>query len=43
LLNEKPNPTEPEIQARLAGHLCRCCSYVNILKAVRRAVAQSKK
>ena len=43
LLNEKPNPTEPEIQARLAGHLCRCCSYVNILKAIRSAVAQSKK
>ena len=41
LLNEKPNPTEADIQARLAGHLCRCCGYVNILKAIRRATAQA--
>jgi len=37
LLNEKPNPTDAEILARLEGHLCRCCGYPKILAAVRRA------
>ena len=38
LLNEKPNPTDAEILSRMEGHLCRCCGYPKILKAVRRAV-----
>jgi len=37
LLNEKPNPTDAEILSRMEGHLCRCCGYPKILKAVRRA------
>jgi len=37
LLNEKPNPTDAEIRARMEGHLCRCCGYPRILNAVRRA------
>ena len=37
LLNEKPHPTDAEILARMEGHLCRCCGYPKILKAVRRA------
>ena len=41
LLNEKPQPTEPEIQSRLQLHLCRCCGYPDILKAVKRATARS--
>lgn len=41
LLNETPRPTEAEIQSRLQNHLCRCCGYPNILKAVRRAAAKS--
>jgi aerobic-type carbon monoxide dehydrogenase small subunit (CoxS/CutS family) len=41
LLNEKPNPTDAELRSRLEGHLCRCCGYPKILKAARRAVAQS--
>ena len=43
LLNEKPNPTEAEIMTRMQGHVCRCCGYVKILKAVRRAVAQARR
>ena len=38
LLNEKPKATEAEILARMQKHLCRCCSYTTILKAIRRAV-----
>jgi aerobic-type carbon monoxide dehydrogenase small subunit (CoxS/CutS family) len=37
MLEEKPQPTEADIRARLEGHLCRCNSYPKILKAVRRA------
>lgn len=37
LLNERPRPTDAEIVSRLDGHICRCCSYPRILKAVRRA------
>lgn len=43
LLNEKPKPTEEEIQSCLEGHLCRCCGYPSILKAVRRAGAEARR
>jgi aerobic-type carbon monoxide dehydrogenase small subunit (CoxS/CutS family) len=43
LLNEKPNPTEAEIMTRMQGHLCRCCGYVKILKAIRAVVAQARR
>jgi len=39
LLNEKPNPTDAEILSRMEGHLCRCCHYPKILRAVKRAAA----
>ncbi|MDD4334106.1 MAG: (2Fe-2S)-binding protein [Desulfotomaculaceae bacterium] len=34
LLNETPNPTEYEVREAIAGNLCRCTGYVNIVKAV---------
>jgi carbon-monoxide dehydrogenase small subunit len=37
LLNEKPKPTRDEVLARMQRHLCRCCSYPNILQAALRA------
>ncbi len=37
LLNENPNPSEDETREYLSGNLCRCGSYPNIVKAVRRA------
>ena len=43
LLNEKPNPTDAVILSRMQKHLCRCCSYPKILKAIRRGVTQAKK
>ena len=34
LLNENPNPTEREIREGIAGNVCRCSGYVNIVKAI---------
>jgi aerobic carbon-monoxide dehydrogenase small subunit len=42
LLEEKPHPSDPEILARMEGHLCRCCGYPKILKAVHRAAQEVK-
>jgi carbon-monoxide dehydrogenase small subunit len=37
LLQENPDPSDAEIRAGLAGNLCRCTGYQNIVKAVRHA------
>jgi aerobic carbon-monoxide dehydrogenase small subunit len=37
LLDETPNPTDDEIREYLAGNLCRCAGYSDILRAVRAA------
>jgi carbon-monoxide dehydrogenase small subunit len=37
LLQHNPNPTEAEIREGLAGNLCRCTGYQNIVKAVAQA------
>ncbi|HLF00879.1 MAG TPA: 2Fe-2S iron-sulfur cluster-binding protein, partial [Anaerolineales bacterium] len=34
LLSENPSPTADEIRDYLAGNLCRCGSYPNILNAL---------
>lgn len=35
LLREKPNPTDDEIRAYLAGNLCRCSGYEGQLRGIR--------
>lgn len=40
LLMRKPHPTEEEIRRALAGNLCRCSGYQQILRAVRRAAEE---
>jgi aerobic-type carbon monoxide dehydrogenase small subunit (CoxS/CutS family) len=40
LLEENPDPSEAEIAEALGGNLCRCGSYVNIARAVRRAAKE---
>lgn len=35
LLRRHPSPQESDIRAALAGHMCRCTGYQNILEAVR--------
>ena len=37
LLEENPNPSDEEIKEYLAGNLCRCAGYADILRAVRTA------
>jgi carbon-monoxide dehydrogenase small subunit len=37
LLRENPNPSEEEIRYWMAGNLCRCTGYQNIVKAVQSA------
>jgi len=40
LLQENPNPTEEEIRLGIAGNLCRCTGYQNIVKAIQYAAAK---
>jgi aerobic carbon-monoxide dehydrogenase small subunit len=37
LLQENPNPTDEQIRMGIAGNLCRCTGYQNIVKAIRHA------
>ncbi len=39
LLQENPNPTEAEIRFGMAGNLCRCTGYQNIVKSILAAAA----
>ena len=39
LLTRNPHPTEQEVREAMAGNLCRCTGYVNIIKAVLSAAA----
>lgn len=46
LLSVNPNPSELEIRRGMAGNLCRCTGYVNIVKSIKAAaekMAGSKK
>ncbi|MGC3937570.1 (2Fe-2S)-binding protein [Roseobacter sp. EG26] len=40
LLEENPNPTEEEVRFGMAGNLCRCTGYQNIVKSILAAAAQ---
>ena len=40
LLAKNPDPSEDEVREALAGNLCRCTGYHNIVKAVRSAAKE---
>jgi carbon-monoxide dehydrogenase small subunit len=40
LLEENPNPSEEEIRFGMAGNLCRCTGYQNIVKSIQAAAAE---
>jgi isoquinoline 1-oxidoreductase alpha subunit len=40
LLERNPNPTDEDIDAAMAGVLCRCGTYPRIRKAIRRAASE---
>ena len=39
LLGKEPNPSEEQIKKAIAGNLCRCTGYHNIVEAVKEAAA----
>jgi carbon-monoxide dehydrogenase small subunit len=41
LLARTPQPTEDEVREALAGNLCRCTGYHNIVKAVMAAAGDT--
>ena len=41
LLNNTPTPTDADIDAAMAGNLCRCGTYVRIRQAIKNAAAKS--
>ncbi len=42
LLEKNPNPTEEEVRFGLAGNLCRCTGYQNIVEAVMDAAEEMR-
>jgi aerobic carbon-monoxide dehydrogenase small subunit len=40
LLQENPTPDDDQIRAGIAGNLCRCTGYQNIVKAIQYAAAK---
>jgi nicotinate dehydrogenase subunit A len=40
LLDKNPNPSDAQIKQALNGNLCRCGSYLRILRAIRRAARE---
>ena len=37
LLSKTPHPTDGDIDAAMAGNVCRCCSYTRIRAAIKKA------
>jgi isoquinoline 1-oxidoreductase subunit alpha len=37
LLAKKPKPTDQEIDESMGGNLCRCCTYIRIRSAIKKA------
>src|SRR5208282_5984573 len=40
LLKRNPHPTRAEIVAQMSGHICRCGTYLRILRAIERAARE---
>lgn len=43
LLREKPDPTDEDIDAAMAGNICRCGTYLRIRKAIHLAAEMQRK
>jgi carbon-monoxide dehydrogenase small subunit len=42
LLDQKPNPTDEEIKDSIAGNLCRCTGYKQIIEAIKETAKEMK-
>jgi aerobic-type carbon monoxide dehydrogenase small subunit (CoxS/CutS family) len=42
ILTENPKPTDAQIVSGMNKNLCRCCSYPNILRAVRKCAGRGE-
>ena len=40
-LLKRPHPTRAEIVAQMSGHICRCGTYLRILRAIERAAREA--
>jgi carbon-monoxide dehydrogenase small subunit len=43
LLKQNQNPTESEIRHQLAGNICRCTGYTNIVRAVQSLASEARR
>jgi len=43
LLDKKNDPTEDEIRTSIAGNICRCTGYVQIVESIQQAAERMKK
>jgi isoquinoline 1-oxidoreductase alpha subunit len=41
LLNRTPSPDDSDIDAAMAGNICRCGTYIRIRQAIKNAAAKS--
>jgi isoquinoline 1-oxidoreductase alpha subunit len=41
LLTRNPHPTRAQIVAQMSGHICRCGTYLRILRAIERAAREA--
>ena len=41
LLKQNPNPAESDIRHQLAGNICRCTGYTNIVRAVQSLIPEA--
>lgn len=42
LLEENPDPTEQEVRQAIGGHLCRCGTYVRIVRSIMHAAERMR-
>jgi carbon-monoxide dehydrogenase small subunit len=42
LLAENPDPSEADIKRGIAGNLCRCTGYVQIVESIKKAAEKGK-
>lgn len=42
LLEQNPNPSDKQIKKGVAGNVCRCTGYQNIIKSIREAAEQMR-